>query len=423
MIVVLPEIKPLSGGEEVYELSSGSISSATPRVLTYSTKDVIDKRISIPAQHSLVRLSKNPATSADAVGMLEDVKAGRLAGIYCVNWNVPAQRAVKLGKSWWTVIPAGEDAVLLLDPVNLTGGSRLMAYRRELDSNCGLLKGEKKFTASPTRLDAALLKAWASYQQLRTGQITKCPISGVGITSEFRRGIPVSNLVPAGLFCSSGGAAVTCPVNPIGRRCSFAEMWKLIVCYHLNKLPTVCPSCTKLTEVFTPELMIAIFWEETRFENIRQSLIKRGDNRGRAAGFGQVEPAEITKACNHCGITPPWKRDEIAPHVDDEKAVQIAGMSLGQLFCTRRKTLPVAEKKCAALLNYAGLLSPRPPSFKGTLEEWREQRRGIVDGWLNCEKHLLARFSGTPIDKRFLIDALNKASAGKPGQRFNAVVD
>jgi len=50
-------------------------------VLTYSTRDVIDKRISVPAQHSVVRLSKNPATSADAVGMLEEVKAGRLAGI------------------------------------------------------------------------------------------------------------------------------------------------------------------------------------------------------------------------------------------------------------------------------------------------------------------------------------------------------
>ncbi len=33
---------------------------AAPRVLTYTAKDVIDKRISVPAQHSLVRLSKNP---------------------------------------------------------------------------------------------------------------------------------------------------------------------------------------------------------------------------------------------------------------------------------------------------------------------------------------------------------------------------
>ena len=50
--------------------------SATPRVLTYSTRDVIDNRISIPAQHGLVRLSKNPVTSADAVAMLGDSKQG-----------------------------------------------------------------------------------------------------------------------------------------------------------------------------------------------------------------------------------------------------------------------------------------------------------------------------------------------------------
>src|SRR5262249_40478805 len=77
-------------------LRSPSPPSATPRVLTYSTRDVIDNRISVPAQHSLVRLSKNPATSADAVGMLSAVKAARLAGIFCVNWKTPAQRALRI---------------------------------------------------------------------------------------------------------------------------------------------------------------------------------------------------------------------------------------------------------------------------------------------------------------------------------------
>lgn len=76
-IIVIPETGPISGEETLYELSGGGIPSPPPRVLTYSTKDVIDKRISIPAQHSLVRLSKNPATSADAVALLAEVKANR----------------------------------------------------------------------------------------------------------------------------------------------------------------------------------------------------------------------------------------------------------------------------------------------------------------------------------------------------------
>src|SRR4030095_12301908 len=104
-----------------------SISNPTPRVLNYTQKDVIDQRISIPAQHSLVRLSKNPATSAEAVGMLEEIKVGRLGGIYCVNWKIPALRSIKFGKSWWTVIPKGEDAILMLDPENLLGGQPIIA--------------------------------------------------------------------------------------------------------------------------------------------------------------------------------------------------------------------------------------------------------------------------------------------------------
>src|SRR5688572_25083176 len=124
-------------------LRLGESFSTTPRVLTYSTKDVIDNRISVPAQHSLVRLSKNPSTSAAAVGMLEEIKAGRLVGIYCVNWKKAAERALRFGKSWWTVIPREEDAVLMLDLDNLSSGMPLIAFRRELDprlkQGCGPL--------------------------------------------------------------------------------------------------------------------------------------------------------------------------------------------------------------------------------------------------------------------------------------------
>ena len=135
---------------------------------------MIDSRISIPAQHSLVRLSKSPATSADAVGMLEEIKGGRLEGIFCVNWKTPAQRALRIGQSWWTVIPKSEDAVVMLDPDNPLNGPPLIAFRRELDPDCGLLKGEKRFAASPSRIDAALLKAWVSYQLLRTRKFVQC---------------------------------------------------------------------------------------------------------------------------------------------------------------------------------------------------------------------------------------------------------
>ncbi|GIK43714.1 MAG: hypothetical protein BroJett011_75470 [Chloroflexota bacterium] len=158
---------------------SASLPTATPRVLTYSTNDVIDPRISVPAQHALVRLSKNPTTSADAVGMLEEVKGGGLGGIYCVNWQKAAQRALRLGTNWWTVIPSGEDAVLMMDPNDLWGGQPLIAFRRTLDPDCGLLKGEQRFAASPSKLDVALLRVWQTYLRFRQGGIDCFSIQSV----------------------------------------------------------------------------------------------------------------------------------------------------------------------------------------------------------------------------------------------------
>jgi len=187
-----------------------------PRGLTYSARDVIDHRISVPAQHSLVRLSKKRTTNADAVGMLEEIKANRLAGIYCVNWEKVAQRALRFGKSWWTVIPPGEDAILMLDPDNPDGGQPLIAFRRELDPRdkygCGKLKTDKTLTPFPARLDEALLKAWASYRFWRASQqpdhLVKCSIKPAvnepvlagpqiyGLSSAK----PLSNVLPH-LFC------------------------------------------------------------------------------------------------------------------------------------------------------------------------------------------------------------------------------
>jgi hypothetical protein len=155
-----------------------TVSPRTPRLLAYSQADVIDPRISVPAQHALVRLSKNPVTSADAVGMVEEVKAGRLGGIFCVNWKTPAQRAVRFGKSWWTIIPPSEDAVLMLDPDGPPGAPPLIAIRRELDPDCGLRKDEKRFPASPGKLDAALMSAWAAYRLWRSGELRPCGPDG-----------------------------------------------------------------------------------------------------------------------------------------------------------------------------------------------------------------------------------------------------
>jgi peptidoglycan hydrolase-like protein with peptidoglycan-binding domain len=130
--------------------------------------------------------------------MLEEIKAGRLAGIYCVNWKKAAQRALRFGGSWWTVIPRDKDAVLMLDPDNLSSGPPLIAFRRELDprpeQGCGRLPNENLFPPSPARLDAALLKTWLTYTFWRNGKLALC-------SSQVAAGLPNNDIVPPG-YCT-----------------------------------------------------------------------------------------------------------------------------------------------------------------------------------------------------------------------------
>jgi len=218
--------------------------SPRPRVLTYSTQDVIDSRISVPAQHSLVRLSKNPTTSAAAVGMLEEIKAKRLAGIFCVNWKKAAERALRFGKSWWTVIPRDEDAVLMLDPDNVSRGQPLIAFRRELSpKDCGTLKNEKRFVSSPSRLDAGLVKAFESYRFWRgirnSGHLVKCTIvtgNGDQVLAGFqgdplRPAIPLRNVVPPLLCAPTPLLKVRCEEPSLDRvHCKGQQLPKGLKC-------------------------------------------------------------------------------------------------------------------------------------------------------------------------------------------------
>ena len=197
-ILVLPESEAQPDSEMAPVFSRSDRLVPEGRVLTYTTKDVVDNRISVPAQHSLVRLSKNPETNASALELLEDIKSNRLGGIFCVNWQKAAQRALKLGKSWWTVIPPGEDAVVMLDPQDPFAGQPLMAFRRELDPACGSFKGEKQYAAHPVRLDAALLKVWRSLKRVRRSKHVLCPVITPGGTIEAELPFTcIANIVPA----------------------------------------------------------------------------------------------------------------------------------------------------------------------------------------------------------------------------------
>jgi hypothetical protein len=112
--------------------------------------------------------------------------------------------------------------------------------------------------------------------------------------------------------------------------------------------------------VFTPELLTAIFWEETNFQNIKQM------GGGPAVGFGQVERDTIkmvNKAFN-MNFTP----DGILG--DDNLSVQIASYTLSLLLRGTRS-------KMGALNGYAGA-SANPANA------------AIPGHWLRCESLLVA---------------------------------
>ena len=121
-----------------------------------------------------------------AAQMFAAVKTGLLAGIYIVDQAVPALRARKLNTWWWLLIPKAEEAILLLDPTNPTAGSPLIAFRDQIKSD-------------PSRLDLALLKAWASYKMLRAGRLDQCESieSRPVLMAESSNPTLVSNVVPA----------------------------------------------------------------------------------------------------------------------------------------------------------------------------------------------------------------------------------
>jgi hypothetical protein len=161
------------------------------------------------------------------------------------------------------------------------------------------------------------------------------------------------------------------------------------------------------TKVFSIELLIAIFWEESLFNNAEQE-------QGTAWGFGQTEPAEFYK------LELPQKAPDLAdssygvlnipPRVYEKKTIQQkkADGTVGDVTVTKVKLAPgrsltpeqsvqissgllyhmfkYTKSKQSALNAYAGV------GYKGTDVPTKlatsSDREKIVQGWLDCEAYL-----------------------------------
>ncbi len=122
---------------------------------------------------------------------------------------------------------------------------------------------------------------------------------------------------------------------------------------------------------FTPQLLMAIFWEESLFNNMRQ--VGRNGGFGPAIGFGQVERQELDKL----GTQKAQEKGYYVPGVNrtttivsDDISVQIASCMLLHLYHASSATNS-AGKVNFALRGYSG------------------NRQAIIDRWKACERRLL----------------------------------
>ncbi|MBN9673970.1 peptidoglycan-binding domain-containing protein [Roseibium aggregatum] len=156
--------------------------------------------------------------------------------------------------------------------------------------------------------------------------------------------------------------------------------------------------------VFSWELLIAICWEESLFNNQEQE-------KGTAWGFGQVEPSEFykfeTQQARQNGYyvanLPPRTKvgtaTKLQGKLTDDQSVQVVSAALRHNYYSRK------HDKLDALYAYGGVY------YKGPSPLSKADRIKIIQGWLNCEKHL--QFFHQGYDRDEIIKGLNMARSFK----------
>jgi len=180
-----------------------------------------------------------------------------------------------------------------------------------------------------------------------------------------------------------------------------------------NRLPL-------LADVFTTELILGICWEETFFNNVKQTS-------GSAVGFGQSEPSEFWKLetanarAKGFFVAHLPRRQKVgnnATHLlgdlTDEQSIQVTSAMLCQLY------FDLSPHRDTVLQAFAGVGFSRNLAMKVSKGEITEDAADKIDplkvagrldkiqGWQNCEQSLLALQDDS--DKRpRILDALSQS--------------
>ncbi len=170
------------------------------------------------------------------------------------------------------------------------------------------------------------------------------------------------------------------------RRLHYVAMWELIKSCRYASLPAE----------YTDELLIAIFWEESTFCNVRE--VRKDGSFGPAVGFGQTNDTEFWRF-------PQYKKDQLRNMILNDPcfSVTFAGMFITDLHNRLKNRVSVLK------YGYAGV-KVNPNNIKG------------YNGWLECERILISSPAvnpspgGHPVPRRADLErALHAAKSNGDG--------
>ena len=168
------QVEPRRDMQQETESTSEGLAAEAP-----SARDVIDPRIDVRAQFALLRLFKGPPGQASvARSLFDEVKSGRLNGIFGDDLQVSAKLAAERGTVRWELVPPGQDAVRIDDG---GPGAPIVVFKEQ--------------AGSAPRLDQALLSVAQPEQGVRAaGQAVPSGGIPIGALSGIVAAIPIANL-------------------------------------------------------------------------------------------------------------------------------------------------------------------------------------------------------------------------------------
>jgi hypothetical protein len=238
----------------------------------WKTSDIIDARIDIGAQYSLMRkMGDGPPVSRDASAMIGAIKSGELAGILLPPRQAVSERGQRMSppRGYWQLIPSGQDSICLKEPA---GEPPMIVYREKM---------------TPDRIDRALSDAWR-----QCGLATPDPPCDY-IVDRFKP--------PPGIDLPPLTAGLTVIVLADGAPVSGAEVGVAVVDAGYSESATTGSAGTA---TFEPPGGIANIWVYPPSSDFKMAVVAKEITAGTSDGIvieleRQETPKEKEKTCDN----------------------------------------------------------------------------------------------------------------------------